>query len=672
MSGTVGFDAISRRENEDILSLLNSMENHNIDNSSPRSTRSSRAASDIASSANLQQINASLEAPTDDDATLTSVHRIMEGTSNLHTPRTTIDTINPNYEALQTNYNPSTSGRDSGVGPSWKPNRANINGNRNAVWKEDEKSDKMGYGLGGRILRTEYSSDYDMDDISKADRSRHSTHSVDGPHSTDVNDFFISARYNSNNGAGAMTGSALKRIDDDERTFDYGDRDDDSNGGTSFARRRREAEQRRTLLAPSNDLSSNNNNNNNSIMYNNQLGQSIHQTGGSVMENNGEPKLLSKEEMEHFTQSKDNPTLRLSAGVAAVATVGLAIAGPAGLLVAVAAGGLGFGFMQIPEEERNKIQVRAEKAMNNLQEKACDASEAMTSSCLTTYEDSGVAEHVPQCLSSHITEQLVPNCPTGQTSKSDNLFNSTGAAINATQMNGPHVSSANLPEHPNASQMGSLMEQKAAPMSHSERMRNKKVACLRNVRILPIAQIHGLDPSSQSRAWLDVVASANTSNDQKNEAMEEILLSAKDKRRAKVFLDEGILDYIIWTLSRYLEKLEVVGKKTDWAFPEITPNEKSAANLAALCCVTLGKAHCAAIHTEGDLLLMSMYERGTVPEERQVAQMLHEVPHHARVTKISDPTIVEPSKEVFAPRQLTLAQAEELARSIKAVADGRM
>mmetsp|Transcript_1350 Transcript_1350/g.3446 ORF Transcript_1350/g.3446 Transcript_1350/m.3446 type:complete len:204 (+) Transcript_1350:1-612(+) len=203
-------------------------------------------------------------------------------------------------------------------------------------------------------------------------------------------------------------------------------------------------------------------------------------------------------------------------------------------------------------------------------------------------------------------------------------------------------------------------------------MRNKKVACLRNVRILPIAQIHGLDPSSQSRAWLDVVASANTSNDQKNEAMEEILLSAKDKRRAKVFLDEGILDYIIWTLSRFLEKLEVVGKKTDWAFPEITPNERSAANLAALCCVTLGKAHCAAIHTEGDLLLMSMYERGTVPEERQVAQMLHEVPHHARVTKISDPTIVEPSKEVFAPRQLTLAQAEELARSIKAVADGRM
>ena len=91
-----------------------------------------------------------------------------------------------------------------------------------------------------------------------------------------------------------------------------------------------------------------------------------------------------------------------------------------------------------------------------------------------------------------------------------------------------------------------------------------------------------------------------------------------------------------------------------------------------MCCVTLGKAHCAAIHTEGDLLLMSMYERGTVPEVRQVAQMLHEVPHHIRITKTSDPTIIDPSKEVFSLRTLTLPQAEELARSVMEVAHGRI
>jgi hypothetical protein len=192
------------------------------------------------------------------------------------------------------------------------------------------------------------------------------------------------------------------------------------------------------------------------------------------------------------------------------------------------------------------------------------------------------------------------------------------------------------------------------------------------VRILPAGQIHGLDPAAQPRAWLDIVASANTTDEEKNEAMEEILILAKDKRRARILLDEGILDYIIWTLSRYFEKINANENETDWANPEITPNEKTATKLAATCCVTLGKSHCAAIHTEGDLQLMSLYERGTVPEERQVAQMLHEIPHHVRMTKTPDPTIIEPTKEVFALRQLNLPQAEELARSIKAVADGKL
>jgi hypothetical protein len=234
----------------------------------------------------------------------------------------------------------------------------------------------------------------------------------------------------------------------------------------------------------------------------------------------------------------------------------------------------------------------------------------------------------------------------------------------------------------------------------SSRMRNKKVACLRNgkycmfqrilpveldalfltlsfhrlphlVRIVPLGQIHGLDPGAQPRAWVDVMASANTSDDEKNEAMEEILILAKDKRRARIFLDEGILDSIMWILSRYFDKLNNKGKDTNWAHPVIIGREIKSARLAANCCVTLGKSHCAAIHTEGDLLLMSLYERGTVPEERQVAQMLHEVPHHARVTKAADPTIIDPLKEVFALKQMTLPQAEELAGAIKDVADCR-
>lgn len=165
------------------------------------------------------------------------------------------------------------------------------------------------------------------------------------------------------------------------------------------------------------------------------------------------------------------------------------------------------------------------------------------------------------------------------------------------------------------------------------------------------------------------MACASTTDDEKHEAMEEILILAKDKRRARIFLEEGILDSMMWILGRYFEKTN--RKPTDvWSKPDISAQESNSAKLAASCCVTLGKAHCASMHTDGDLLLMSLYERGTVPEERQLAQMLFEIPHHARVTKTSDPTVVEPTKEVFALKQLTLPQAEELARNIKALADG--
>jgi len=38
-----------------------------------------------------------------------------------------------------------------------------------------------------------------------------------------------------------------------------------------------------------------------------------------------------------------------------------------------------------------------------------------------------------------------------------------------------------------------------------------------------------MKPSSQPRAWLEIMASALTTDDEKNEAMEEILILVKDK-----------------------------------------------------------------------------------------------------------------------------------------------
>lgn len=72
---------------------------------------------------------------------------------------------------------------------------------------------------------------------------------------------------------------------------------------------------------------------------------------------------------------------------------------------------------------------------------------------------------------------------------------------------------------------------------------NSSVICC-TVRIVPVSQIHGLDPGAQPRAWLDVIASADTSNDEKTEAMEEILILAKDKQRARIFLEVRVFGFV--------------------------------------------------------------------------------------------------------------------------------
>ena len=104
----------------------------------------------------------------------------------------------------------------------------------------------------------------------------------------------------------------------------------------------------------------------------------------------------------------------------------------------------------------------------------------------------------------------------------------------------------------------------------------------------------------------------------------------------------------------------------------------ASAKLAANSCVALAKAHCAVVHTEGDLLLMSSYTRGTVPIERQLAQMLHEVPHHVNTKEGS---VLYPKgvyndcdwqqsilrDNPFFLTELSLQYAEEVAKSVNAL-----
>ena len=622
----------------------------------------------------------------DDEATLTSVRQIMNGDN--HNSSAMAEQLQGgggaagdrsyHYQNLQ-NFEDSTRGRSTAGrgqhGSTKSTNATTATSSTKAdgghlsrkhrrslknAWPQEEKSDKS-HNV-PRVFRTTSSSDYDTD----GDGSKQSN-TLDGPtHSqlSEVNEFFTQQhRYN----------PQRRMVDDDENTFDYGDKDDDaSNASASFAMRQRRfpTDPPPPETSPSNEWKEAN--------------------------KPAPSSLINKDDVEHYTKSLGSPTVRMGVGVLAGVTIGCIMLGPAGLLAGAALVGLGIGAMQIPEEERHKIQVKVQEAAHQVQEKALDATEKLSHRCAATYEESGVAEHLPPCLASIPIVGSVGGKEQVSIATADDQApanNKTKESSGPTK--GGHKGTGGVPPL-----MHEANHPRAEPtMSSMDRARNKKVACLRNgkeectlvivclsnrvshcvcfllliytVRILPAGQIHGLDPSAQPKAWLDVVASANTSEDEKMEALEEILILAKDKRRAQILLEEGILDSLVWTLDRYIEKVNDDGKSR-WANPTITPNERRSAKLAASCCVTLGKTHCAAIHMEGDMQLISLYQSGPVPEERQVAHMLHDVPHHVRITKLEDPTIVIPKKEIFGLRQLSLQQADDLAQSIRAVIDGKL
>ena len=184
--------------------------------------------------------------------------------------------------------------------------------------------------------------------------------------------------------------------------------------------------------------------------------------------------------------------------------------------------------------------------------------------------------------------------------------------------------------------------------------------------------------------------------------MEEILILAKDKEISRWFLEEGtlnpvlpslpafrssitrrltdsfqtgILDSLMFILSTYFRQYasSLRGQTPSNEF-RIGSDAYNHAKLAAHCCVALGKAHCASVHTEGDLLLMSAYSRGSVPVERQLAQMLFEIPHHIKVFPVApeqDGNTSIPEAE-FTLTELSMQQSEDLASSIFALDNGKI
>jgi len=398
----------------------------------------------------------SVEPTTDDEATLTSVRRIMT--------RDNVDEISKrekshHYHHLQAQ---STRGDDS-INASHRSGRTmqasqfalgslqpkgaaklSISGHthsrpdRRRKWSHEGKSDKIGIP---DVFRAASSSDYDTDgDISKTSRQ---SNALDGPsqsQATDVNDFFARSKYANSN----------RRMDDDDRTFDYGDRDDDSNGSNSFeARRRREAEQHLPENIPSKEWR-------------------------ETEPQRGPSSLINKDDVEHYTRSLGSPAMKIGVGVIGAVTVGCIVLGPAGLLAGAACIGFGVGVMQIPDEEREKIQAKMQKTVNRVHEKAVDATESLSNSCAATYEESGVAEHLPPCLSLPVAGTA--GSKDHESTRSEKRAPKSTARETMVASKGGQK--AAVPSSPPPSLENGNPRSEAA--NSMERLRNKKVACLRN------------------------------------------------------------------------------------------------------------------------------------------------------------------------------------------------
>lgn len=411
--------------------------------------------------------DASVDPVTDDEVTLTSVRRIVSR-SNQYSP----GNQSHQYQELQPSANRHTSeghskkskkksrhesragdsfhnpislaaGRDGASLPSQPPGpytRNRRNGDPRDIyrdWLDEEKSDKA--GTAGGVFRTASSSDYDTDgDISKTSKASRQSNALGGPsqsQATDVNDFFTRSRY----------GQTSRRMDDDERTFDYGDRDDDSNGSASYATRRRKEAERRAREAAAASVAK-----------------------GSNAQNEDEVEespLINKDDVEHYTKSLDTPAMKMGAGIVGAATVGCIVLGPVGLLVGAAAVGVGVGVMQIPQQKRTNIQKNAQKALNDLHDKAIDASESISNSCGAAYKDSGVADHLPPCFPA---PETVANDMESTRSEKGRGKNHEGASVKGA----PKPSNLPKPQQENGPP--------ASPVLNNDRPRNKKVACLRN------------------------------------------------------------------------------------------------------------------------------------------------------------------------------------------------
>jgi hypothetical protein len=204
--------------------------------------------------------------------------------------------------------------------------------------------------------------------------------------------------------------------------------------------------------------------------------------------------------------SEDPHTTAVGLGVAG-ALCGAIVFGPIGVVLGAASAGAGYKFSQLPEDEKSEVKNKATAAMENLRETALNANEKI---CGNGQKDEETDEN-------GLAISQVPSFRPSPPSTNNQVTTSPNRDRKMTLK----VSNIN----PNAPQI----HQTPADVSRMRQIRRISPACQRMGRITPVGQIHSLDPALHPRAWLDVMSSAWTSREEKNEAMEEILLLAKDK-----------------------------------------------------------------------------------------------------------------------------------------------
>lgn len=241
----------------------------------------------------------------------------------------------------------------------------------------------------------------------------------------------------------------------------------------------------------------------------------------------------------------NKPNVKTALGVAAAATIGAAILGPVGVLVGAASVGIGIGVMQIPEEQRSNAASHASTSLEKARAVALDLSESVGKSCASMYEKK-TGKDPKDALGDLVPDEIMDRCCSlGKEDEKDGMISLDGGGtvdlppspiVSGGQHRARSTTGETFGDELGFSQSLSTMGEKRDIMV-PDNANIRRAACGRVGRVVPLGQIHSLRPSLQPRAWLDVMASAYTTRDDKNEAMQEILILAKDKEISRWFLE---------------------------------------------------------------------------------------------------------------------------------------